>query len=280
MQFVIVLFSVLIGLLATADEFQPSRQNEFIKTSADDIPSNKIVFFVPGLNFNSSRFDSFERDLHANDVQTYRLFLRYSSYRPGPWESEDLGAIWQQGFVQALEYFAKLCEENSNLEVVLVAYSLGTVVSENVLQSLKSIPSCFKKSIHFAPAYQVNPWLQPILASTKILYSGILIPSFNLEEYQTKNYIYVGEYEGLRNNILQLEKREPKSLNLKHYLVISKNDELVDVDYAVDFTKKIRQDYEYVFVKEEREDIVGKYHLIIDDSSLSAQDYQKVLQLF
>ncbi|MEC9282345.1 MAG: hypothetical protein VX642_06505 [Bdellovibrionota bacterium] len=280
MQFVVFVFSFLFLIISVAADFQPTPQNEFFKTSPEDIRSNQIVFFVPGLNFNSQRFDSFERDLQAQNIQTYRLFLRYSSYRPGPWRSQNLAKVWQTEFSRAIGYFAQECRQNPQLEITLVAYSLGTIVSENVLQSMNEIPSCFKKSIHFAPAYQINPWLQPVLASTYILYSGIHIPSYNVENYQTKAFTYVGEYEGLRDNIKQLESIPPKKIDLAHTLVISKNDELVDVEYAIEFSQKIRQDFQILFVKEEREGLVGKYHLIIDEHSLNQTDYQEVMKLF
>lgn len=245
------------------------------------IQARRHYLFLPGLNFRAEAFADLQTELADLGHASYQLRWAYSNESPRAWQGEDLAKSWKQQMRGALAQIAAACDSDPEGEWVIVGYSLGALLAELILQQQpEAISSCLRQTIYLAPAFAVRPWLRWPLLSSQWWYGGWKVPSWNEPLYQAKHYSLVAEYRALKQLIDELAQVSPRPLPLQHLLVASPKDELIDVDYAQAFTQRSRTQANQLWLKQDRQARVGKYHLIVDRASLGEEEFGVVLEGF
>lgn len=257
-----------------------------LQVTANELPENLKVFgesnkcgmslLVPGLNFNPEAFEEIINDLTNKNMKVYLLHLRYSHEKNASWDSDDLASEWIEQIETGISYINKIANSEKTPFNIL-GYSLGALSTETYLQNLNSLPNYLVGSTYLAPAFHPKAALSSILGSSSFLPNWLKIPSFNLEEYRTRWFTYVGEYEALLQLSSNFQSKKHKEWDLKTNLIMSPYDELLDYDETSAWMFSIRKQSRIQAVKLESEKLIGKNHLIVDSKSLNSDDYNKII---
>ena len=234
------------------------------------------LLMVPGLNFNPQRFYEIKDELVSRNVEVHLLHLKFTHEKDRLWEDGELAEHWLNQFASAVSRLSKESEALGGSYRVL-AYSLGGLVTETYLQTLDEKPKHLDRLIYLAPALSVKWHLRFFMNSARVLEESIRIPSWNLEDYQTRSYTYAGEYEALLDILDKLDRAKKKQLELETYLFMSAKDELLSFENVVEFLQELRPILQINSIKPRKEKTIGKFHLIVDSKSLTPEDYQNLV---
>lgn len=272
-----ILSLLLYVLVLTPSSFAGASQSESDIKVFGKADAKKSVLLVPGLNFEPSAFSTIIDEFVKSDHQVYLLHLKYTHNPDRDWEGDDLTKLWPKQVADAIKRVSVEAKKN-NRQYKIVAYSLGGLVTELVLQKSDIVSDRLSKIVYLAPAFEIDSFLEFSLNSVYFLPNWLKIFSLNLEEYRTRSYTYVGEYLALVELVEELHARELKTLSVPTSLVMSPGDELLDYDLVMGWLYSMRFELTVVPVKIDKKATVGKKHLIVDDKSLVSEDYSKLLK--
>jgi hypothetical protein len=237
---------------------------------------SKKLLMVPGLNFNPEKFYEIKDALTENQIEVHLLHLKFTHEKDRQWEDGELSQHWLGQFEAALATVEKESQQLGG-SYRLLAYSLGALVTETYLQSLKEEPAHLNRLVYLAPALSIKWYLRFFMNSARILEESIEIPSWNLEEYQTRSYTYAGEYEALLNILEKFEVESEKKMAIETHLFMSAKDELLNFHQVVEILQRLRLQLEVNEIKSSKKNTLGKHHLIVDSKSLLEPEFQKIL---
>lgn len=252
------------------------RENYEVYNPSDMNPS-AICLVIHGLNFKPSKMDwirdqllnqgaiviNIELSGHGNNkvnyTDSFKIEKKANRFKKVIWEQ------WMKDTRPALKYVDSI-NNNKNLPLYLVGYSLGGLVGANIENELDY---SFDKYFLLAPALEIKSAAK-ILIRLFGLFPKMVVPSKTPEIYRDHNGVSIAEYKALLYGVKQF-KKETATLN-KAYIIVDKKDELVSSKKLV----KLAKIKDLTINVIQRDNAAYKYkHLIVDENSLGT--YSEIL---
>lgn len=203
------------------------------------------IIFVPGLNFNVSKFSNIERSL-GSDFEYHYFPIDYNVGDVKLWKEK------RDNFLK--DILAK------NERIILVAQSLGALLFYKKAES-------FYRTIYISPAFNMRFGASFICLLAKIPFWRDL-ESRNYKEYRLHEVTTRSAYKGLCEMVSDFdEKALEKSQGI---IAIDKNDELVD-------EKKFPRNQSLKIEYFEKSSENKFHHLIVDEFTLKEGEFTRLI---
>lgn len=247
-------------------------QSPQIIPSHSPIPRG-VVLLVHGLNNKPSSMNSLGKILNEANFDVVRVTL---PGHQGPLENMKKVSIRNLQDEAYLQYCqAKIISEQKKVPLHLVAFSLGALIYEELLNENVTIK--FSKKVLFAPAITTRPFVKLLKILTFFKSPETIIPSWAPINYRAQEGSSLGAYQALFDLEDRLDKFDFAQNNTPTLVFIDPQDEVV---FAEKIKKGLRRHglsyYQIIELNTRDSKITPRYHhLIIDPDSLGEKEWQK-----
>jgi esterase/lipase len=146
---------------------------------------------------------------------------------------EDMQSIGQSDWIDDA-YFqycrAKTIAEKEGLSLYLLAFSLGALVYEVLMNEETAVPVRFEKAILFSPAVAIRPVTKTVLCLQPFTNDKFIIKSASPEEYRAQTGASIAAYRTLFNMEKSLCSAFFENNNVNTIIFIDQNDEMVSAN--------------------------------------------------
>jgi alpha-beta hydrolase superfamily lysophospholipase len=260
-----------------ADINKSNTYNWEIKYLSKWIPSaikpKATLLLVHGLNLQPSRMDPIANFLSNYGVDVLRVSL---SGHKG--DKEEAKAVTRDKWLKdvwAHYCIAKKRSQESKTPLHLLGFSLGGLISTDLMNHMNSGEVHFDKQVLIAPA--ITPyWYAKIPANLKFLPDSMFIPSRNDREYRVFKGTSVASYRALVNSVEKTMFSKMANSNIPTLVLIDPEDELVSFTAMKELTKKHSlTNWTFETLSNHNSKLNKPYHhLIIDRLSLGEEEWE------
>lgn len=241
---------------------------------SSNFPSRGVVLLAHGLNNKPSIMAPLGEVLNQAHYDVVRV-----TFKGHQGSLENMKKVqvsdWQdEGYLQYCQ--AKLLSEQKKIPLYLVAFSLGGLVYEELLNELSTVQ--FSKAVLFAPAITTRPFVRLIKVLSFFKSPETIISSWAPESYRAQSGSSLGAYQALFELEDRLEKSKWEKSNFPTLVFIDPQDEVV---FSEKLSKNIKRfGLNYWKIQElstKDSQLKPRYHhLIIDKDSLGVKTWQEV----
>ena len=178
----------------------------------------------------------------------------------------------------AYQQFCWAYEKKKELPIILVGFSLGALVFEELMNEKTATPVIFNKAILFAPAVSISTISRGIGWLNFFKKGSTNIPSVAPKEYRAHSGTSLNAYKALFELEDDLERSKFENNNIPTLTFINPNDEVVDYEKLKRTIEKFRlKRWRLIEVSTKEAKINPKYHhLIIDQRALGEKEWLRV----
>ncbi len=237
-------------------------------------PSRAVILLAHGLNNKPSIMSPLGEILNQAHYDVVRVSLKGHQ---GPIENMKKVQVsdWQnEGYLQYCQ--AKLLSEQKKIPLYLVAFSLGGLVYEELLNELNTVQ--FSKAVLFAPAITTRPFVRLIKFLSLIKSPETIISSWAPKNYRAQSGSSLGAYQALFELEDRLEKSNWEKSNFPTLVFIDPQDEVVFAEKLQKNIKRFGLNYWKIQELSTKDSQLKPryHHLIIDQDSLGEKKWQEV----
>ena len=263
-------FLFLIFILVSCSSHKIEVENQINSLEDINLKNNndKVALFVHGLNQRPEKMLDLMTEFHQIGYDCYLIKLKgHSEKLFNEKENQKLVKFKNATFNDWLNDFDEIYKKikNDYNQIIVVGYSLGGVVALNYLELNKVKVD---KLLLIAPAIAIHS----LNYSVKLLslFPSFVIPSLSPKIYRANYGTPVSAYLSLYKGIKIFEENNIKHVNVKSFIILNENDELVSYKKVKNLIEEKKLDKWKVFKisKTNVPDEFNYEHLIIDKKTL------------
>jgi alpha-beta hydrolase superfamily lysophospholipase len=264
----------LIALLLTLPAWAQEHMGEWVRATT---PTTRgAVLAIHGLNFSAEGMRPLATLFAARGYDVYLLTLA-GHERGQPRMGQVSNEIWLQQVRDAYAVVAQRRAEISEGKLVLLAFSLGGLLSLDLVNSPDPAERLrFDSMMLFAPAIAVHPAARAVQFLRFM--PNFVIPSLSPQEYRANNGTTVAAYSALIHSLHRLHRNfgTPET-DVPATVFISPRDELVSIDGIRALVERAQlRNWTIVEVDHSGSALTQVYrHLLTDPRALGQQEWDR-----
>ena len=224
-----------------------------------------IVLMVHGLNTKPEKMGELLKLFNQKNYGVY--LVRLSGHR---------GDIKEFQTVSRELWVAKSKSRKLDKPLIYVGFSMGGMLTLDLMSSL-SIPNpAYDKVIQFAPSITLN-WYTHLIRSFFFMYDSFLIPNIR-NPYTANKHVPIGAYRALFYSLDSIYKNKFRYTNIPTLIFINHKDELVNlrrIRYVIEDYKLTN--WQLIPVSTEKASLREQYnHIIIEEAALGPKEWARI----